>query len=315
MNKLKQFSIIGTLFLSSMTQAKDEPKLSWQSTQVADGLYMLSGVGGFTGGNLGLSVGEDGVILIDDAMPSTLGIMNTAIKAITDKPIDFLINTHVHGDHAGNNETMGNNGVHIVAHENMREHLLVKGVQAADGSMQPAPKASLPVITFKHSMDFHLNGMNAHVFHLPSAHTDGDSAIHFTDVNVIHMGDTFFHKLFPYIDYNSGASLDGYIAAQKTVLARSDDETKIIPGHGPLASKKDLEESIAMLENAKMMVSDLVKAGKSEEEILKINPLEEKYGALSWGFITTEKMTKQLINGITQVAKEHTHEGSKPHSH
>ena len=188
-------------------------------------------------------------------------------------------------------------------------------MQGFDGSMQPAAKSALPVITFSHSMDFHLNGMNAHVFHLPSAHTDGDSAIHFTEANVIHMGDTFFHKLFPYIDYSSGASLEGYIAAQKTVLARADDETKIIPGHGPLASKKDLEESIAMLEDSKMMVYNLVKAGKTEEEILNINPLEEKYGSLSWGFITTEKMTKQLINGVSKPAQEHSHEGSEPHSH
>lgn len=299
MNKFKQFSIISAIILSSYTQAKEEAKLSWQSTQVADGLYMLSGVGGFTGGNLGLSVGKDGVILIDDAMPSTLGIMNDAIKAITEDSIDFLINTHVHGDHAGNNETMGDNGVHIVAHENLRKHLIIKGVQAADGSMKPAPKTSLPVITFSKTIDFHINGMNAHVFHLPHAHTDGDAAIHFTDVNVIHMGDTFFNKMFPYMDFGSGASLDGYIEAQKTVLALSDDETKIIPGHGPLATKQDLVESIAMLEDVRKLVSDLVNSGKSEEEILKLNPLKEKYEALSWGFITTEKMTKQVYYGVT----------------
>ncbi|MFK8013483.1 MAG: MBL fold metallo-hydrolase [Marinicellaceae bacterium] len=314
MKHIKKLSIISSLLFSSLTIAKDEQKLSWQSTQVADGLYMLSGVGGFTGGNLGLSVGEDGVILIDDAMPSTLDIMNQAIKGITDKPIDFVINTHVHGDHAGNNEVMGNNGVHIVAHENLRKHLLTKGVQAADGSMKQAPKASLPVITFSDSIDFHLNGMNAHVFHLPNAHTDGDSAIHFTDANVIHMGDTFFNGMFPYIDYSSGASLDGYIKAQKTVLARSDAETKIIPGHGPLANMKDLQASIDMLEDAKNMVSELVKAGKTEEQILAKNPLNEKYGSMSWGFITTERMTKQLINGVSQP-NTHSHSGSEEHSH
>ena len=299
MNKFKQFSIISALILSSYTQAKEEPKLSWQSTQVADGLYMLSGVGGFTGGNLGLSVGDDGVVLIDDAMPSTLGIMNDAITAITKEPIDFLINTHVHGDHTGNNKSMGDKGVHIVAHENLRNHLLTKGVQFPDGSMKSASKSSLPVITFSETIDFHLNGMNAHIFHLPHAHTDGDSAIHFTDVNVIHMGDTFFNKMFPYIDFASGGSLDGYVEAQKTVLALTDDATKIIPGHGPLATKQDLQGSIDMLEDARKLVSDLVNAGKSEVEILKLNPLKEKYESLSWGFITTEKMTKQVYYGVT----------------
>ena len=314
MKKLKHISLISALILSSNLQAKDEQKLAWQSTQVAEGLYMLSGVGGFTGGNLGLSVGEDGVILIDDAMPSTLGIMNEAIKGITDAPIDFLINTHVHGDHAGNNETMGNNGVHIVAHENLRKHLLTKGVQAMDGSMKPAPKAALPMITFSISMDFHLNGTNARVFHLPNAHTDGDAAIHFTDANVIHMGDTFFNKMFPYMDFGSGASLEGYIQAQKTVLALIDDETKIIPGHGQLATKQDLQESIAMLEDARELVSALIKAGKTEEEILKLNPLTEKYQAWSWGFITTEKMTKQVYYGVSQLVN-HSHTHSESHSH
>jgi len=296
-----QYLILSAVLFTSIVIAKEEVKLSWQATQVKEGLYMLSGVGGFTGGNLGLSVGKDGVILIDDAMPSTLVIMNDAISNITKKPIDFLINTHVHGDHAGNNEYMGDNGVHIVAHENLLNHLLTKGVQAADGSMKPAPKSSLPVITFSKSIDFHLNGMKAHVFHLPHAHTDGDSAIHFSDANVIHMGDTFFNGMFPYIDANSGGSLDGYIEAQKTVLALVDDETQIIPGHGPLATKNDLVKSIAMLEEARILVRQLVKAGKTEDEVLEINPLEEKYGSLSWGFITTKKMTKQVYHGVTQA--------------
>lgn len=301
MKNINKYFILSAVLFSSFALAKDNVKLSWQATQVKEGLYMLSGVGGFTGGNLGLSVGEDGVILIDDAMPSTLGIMNDAISSITKDSIDFLINTHVHGDHTGNNEFMGDNGVHIVAHENLLNHLLTKGVQTADGSMKPAPKSSLPMITFSKSIDFHLNGMKAHVFHLPHAHTDGDSAIHFPDANVIHMGDTFFNGMFPYMDFKSGGSLNGYIEAQKTVLALVDDKSKIIPGHGALATKKDLENSIIMLEEARNLVAELVKAGKTEDEILKMNPLKEKYESLSWGFITTEKMTKQVYYGVTHT--------------
>ena len=294
--------LVTTVFLSFMAFAKEPPakvELSWQATQVADGLYMLMGVGGFAGGNLGLSVGEDGVILIDDAMPSTLDIMNKALADITTNDIDFLINTHVHGDHTGNNKAMGDKGVHIVAHENLRKHLLKKGVTNAKGKQIDAPKSSLPTITFSRSMDFHLNGLNAHIFHLAHAHTDGDAAIHFTNVNVIHMGDTMFNKMFPYIDFNSGGSLDGYIEAQKTVLGLVDEETKIIPGHGPLANKQDLIDSIAMLEDARSMVAALIKEGKTEKEIINLNPLEAKYKSWHWGFITIQKMTKQLYRGLT----------------
>lgn len=299
MNIIRNTLLTLALGLSFNSIAKDETKLSWQATEVSDGLYMLMGVGGFTGGNIGLSVGDDGVVLIDDAMPSTLDIMNKALKDITPNDIDFLINTHVHGDHTGNNETFGKKGAHIVAHKNLRRHLLVKGVTDAKGKQIDAPKSALPVITFSESMDFHLNGVEAHIFHLPHAHTDGDAAIHFTNVNVIHMGDTMFNKMFPYIDFNSGGSLDGYIEAQKTVLGLVDDETKIIPGHGPLANKQDLINSIAMLEDARSMVAALIKEGKTEKEIVNLNPLEAKYKSWHWGFITIQKMTKQVYRGLT----------------
>ena len=302
----KNILITMALCLSLVSVAKEpvptKTKLSWQATQVADGLYMLMGVGGFTGGNLGLSIGEDGVILIDDAMPSTLDIMNEALKDITPNDIDFLINTHVHGDHTGNNKTMGDNGVHIVAHENMRNHLLKKGVTGADGKQVDAPKSSLPIITFSESMNFHLNGNSAHIFHLPNAHTDGDSAIQFKEANVIHMGDTFFNKMFPYIDFNSGGTLAGFIQAQKTVLAMTNSETKLIPGHGPLANKQDLIDSITMLEDGQSMIAQLIKEGKTEKEIVNLNPLEAKYKSWHWGFITIQKMTKQFYRGLTTKA-------------
>ena len=304
MNLLKSILISTTLLLSILTTvvAKETVKLSWQATQVADGLYMLSGVGGFAGGNLGLSVGTDGVVLIDNAMPSTLEIMNEAIKKITDKPVAFLINTHVHFDHAGNNQAFGEQGTHIVAHQNLRTHLLTHGMHSMD-TQQDAPKSSLPVITFSQSMNFHLNGKQAHLFHLPNAHTDGDTAIHYTGANVIHMGDVFFNGLFPFIDYTSGGSLNGYIKAQKTVLALADEHTKIIPGHGSLANKQDLQNSIAMLEDTQAIISKSIAEGKTEEEIVALNPLQAKYEKLSWGFITTEKMTRQIYTGVTAVAR------------
>lgn len=302
--KFKKYILLAVLLMiSSMVTAKDTAKkqaLDIQVTQVAEGLYMLSGVGGFTGGNVGLSVGDDGVILIDDAMPSTLNLLQDAIKGITTKPIDFLINTHVHGDHAGNNEVYGHEGAHIVAHENLRKYLLAKGVKTSKGA-KPVAKSALPVITFSDSIDFHLNGKDAHVFHVPNAHTDGDAMIHFTNVNVIHMGDTLFNRKFPYIDLTGGGSLDGYIAAQKTALKLVNDETKIIPGHGPLGNKKDLENSIAMLEYARDSIGSLYKQGKTEAEIVSINPLKEKYSNWAWGFINLEKMTKQIYQSFART--------------
>ncbi|PWK50068.1 glyoxylase-like metal-dependent hydrolase (beta-lactamase superfamily II) [Pleionea mediterranea] len=281
------------------TASNEDKKLSFNAKEVASGIYMLQGVGGFTGGNIGLSIGEDGVVMIDDSMPPMLDIMKTAIKSVTDKPVDFLINTHVHGDHIGNNAAMANDGAHIVAHENLRHHLLTKGISSG-GKTKDAPKAMLPVITFSHSMSFHLNGEDAELIHLPKAHTDGDAAIHFKQANVIHTGDVFFNGMFPYIDINSGGSVDGYISAQETLIKLANDKTKIIPGHGPLASKSDLEKAVAMLKEAKSRIAKAIDKGLSEDDVVNNNPLSDYHEAWNWGFITTEKMTRQVYKSLKQ---------------
>ncbi len=305
MKKRLKLSILSGLLLSTnLVFAEDKPVTNFETTEVSKGLYMLSGVNGFTGGNIGLSVGEDGVVMIDDSMPQFLDKMKGAIKKVTNKPVDFLINTHVHGDHTGNNQSLGENGVHIVAHDNLREHLVKKGVATANGN-KPAPKAALPVITFSKSMSFHLNGEQAYIFHTPHAHTDGDAIVHFKDANVIHMGDTFFNGMFPFIDLNSGGSVDGFIKAQKRVHDMANEKTKIIPGHGPLASKKDLKAAIEMLVSAKQKVASMIKAGKSEDETVKANPLKSMHDKWNWGFITTERMTRQLYKGLTDQKQAH----------
>jgi len=309
---MKIITLLTALMVSSWSLAKEEPKVSFASSEVAQGIYMLSGEGGFTGGNLGLLVGEDGVILIDDSMPPFLDIMTSAIKSITDKPIDFLINTHVHGDHTGNNENIGDSGTHIVAHDNLRKHLINKGVQGEDG-MVAAAKSALPVLTFSNEMSFHFNDQPATAIHVPHAHTDGDAIIHFSQANVIHAGDTFFNGLFPFIDLSSGGSVDGYIRAQMKVISLSNDETKIIPGHGPLANKKQLQAALDMLIDAKALVTDLINENKSLEEVLAANPLQKYHDDWNWGFITTERMTTQLYNDLSRT---HSHsEGGHNHSH
>ena len=298
MKALKTMLTAGALLSTSMAFAAEQKQdLKFAATEVKPGLFMLQGVGGFTGGNIGLSIGEDGVVMIDDSMPPMLGIMKDAIKKVTDKPVDFLINTHVHGDHIGNNENMSKDGTRIVAHENLRQHLLTKGIRGQSG-MKPAPKGALPVITFSHSMSFHLNGEDAKLFHVAKAHTDGDAVIHFKNANVVHMGDTFFNGMFPFIDLDSGGSVDGYLKAQKKVLAMINDNAQIMPGHGPLANKSDLKAAVEMLSDARSIIAKLVKQEKSEEDVVKMNPLKKYHAKWNWGFITTERMTRQLYKGL-----------------
>ncbi len=275
-----------------------EQEISFQSTELAAGLYMLEGVGGFAGGNLGLLVGEDGVVLIDDGIPPVIDEIQEAIDELTGEPIEFLINTHVHGDHIGGNETFGKEGATIVAHDNLRRRMVSEGVSGRSGKV-PAPEDALPVVTFSDSVTFHLNGRGAFVFHVSKAHTDGDAVIHFRDDNVIHAGDVMFNGMFPFIDLDSGGSVEGYIAAQKRILELADEATKIIPGHGPVAARKDLAAAIAMLEESWKRIQELVAAGKSEDEILAADPLADYGESWSWAFITTERMTRQLARAAS----------------
>ena len=310
---LKLSAIAALLFSSTSGFTQDAPAPDFATTKVAEGLYMLSGVNGFTGGNIGLSIGEDGVVMIDDSMPPFMDKMNNAIKSVTKQPVDFLINTHVHGDHTGNNENMGKAGAHIVAHDNLREHLVKKGVRTQEG-MKPAPKDALPVITFSKSMSFHLNGEQSYIFHTPHAHTDGDAIVHFKNANVIHMGDTFFNGMFPFIDVNSGGSVNGYIKAQTRVYEMANDTTKIIPGHGPLANKKDLKVALDMLTESKNRIAKLIEAGKSEDEAVKANPLKDFHDKWNWQFITTEKMVRQVYQSLKQ-SHSHGKGNSDNHGH
>ena len=274
-----------------------EPEISFEPTELAPGLYMLEGVGGFAGGNLGLSIGEDGVFLIDDGLPPLTDELLEAVRELTDRPIEFLVNTHVHGDHIGGNEALAEEGATIVGHDNLRSRLLAEGMMSADG-MAPAAVGALPVITFSDSMTFHLNGRDAFVFHVESAHTDGDAVIHFREDNVVHTGDVMFNGIYPFIDLDSGGSVEGYIAAQKKILAMVDGETKIIAGHGPVAGKNDLAAAIAMLEDSCARVKALVEAGKTTEEILAENPLADYDEGWTWGFINTERMTQTLVRDL-----------------
>ena len=198
----------------------------------------------------------------------------------------------MHGDHVGGNEYVAKNGAIIVAHDNIRKRM------RDDPELNTGPGA-LPVLTFSDAVTFHVNGHEAFVFHIENAHTDGDAAIQLRSVNVIFAGDVMFHRLFPFIDLDNGGSVAGYLAGQQKLIAMADDETAIVPGHGPVANKADLERDLKVLIDAEKRVKALVDKGLTAEEIVAANPLSLYHEDYNWGFITTERMTRTLIRSLT----------------
>lgn len=281
-------TLLTGLVASTATFAQDG-EISWAATELAPNFHMLEGQGGFAGGNLALLTGEDGIILIDDGIEPVVDKTLEAIEALTDAPVDFVIITHAHGDHTGANAALHERGAAIFVHENLRAKMVSDG----------APKAMLPEITFNDSVTFHLNGQTAHVFHVKNAHTDGDSVIHFPNINVIHAGDAMFNRLFPFIDLDSGGSVQGYLAAQRKILSMANDQTQIIPGHGRLANRADLQTAVDMLVDAEARVKAMVENGASLEEVQRVNPLADYHDTWNWDFITTEVMTETLYRSLT----------------
>lgn len=290
------FSLCLTL-LSFANHADTQGKPSFERTKLAPGLHVLIGVSGFTGGNISLSIGDDGVVMVDDSMPPLLNTLKAAIATITEKPVDFLINTHVHRDHTGNNNHFHDTGSHIIAHKNMRMNMLNKGL-IRNGTQQPAPNSMLPVVTFSDTMQLHLNNEQLNIIHMANAHTDGDAIIHYQNANVIHTGDIFFNGIFPFIDIANGGSIDGYIKAQQAIHAMADDQTVLIPGHGPIANKAKLRETTVMLIEVRDLINEAIYAGKTEAQVVAEKTLDKFSQDWSWSFITTEKMTRQVYRSL-----------------
>ena len=236
------------------------------------GVYMLQGVGG----NLGLSIGSDAAFLVDDQFAPLSSKILDAVKRLTDQPLRFVVNTHWHGDHAGGNENLANAGVIVVAHDNVRLRMSTEQFIAALNSRSPpAPPKALPIVTFREGVAFHLNGDRILVVHVPKAHTDGDAIIHFAGANVIHMGDVFFNGRYPLVDLSSGGSFGGLIEAVNAALRHANDSTRIIPGHGPLATRADLVKYRDMLSTIRDRVAALIREGKSRDEVIAAQPSRE----------------------------------------
>jgi len=261
-----------------------------KTTQLSDHVYMLVG----QGGNIGVSIGEDGVFVIDDQFaPLTPKILN-AIKALSDKPLAYLVNTHHHGDHTGGNINMAKAGAKIIAHDNVRKRLVKK----RDGSMNA--KEALPVITFNDKMSIYINGEQVSIFHVDNAHTDGDALLYFNQSNVLHTGDTYFKGRYPYIDVNSGGSIDGYINAVKSGLMLIDDTTKIIPGHGSESNKAEYKSFLKMLETLRTNVQAEIDKGKTEDEVANNSTITKTYDDLNYGtgFINSEKIKRAIYKSL-----------------
>ena len=286
--------LLSMVLCATAALAQDFSKVQIKVTKVAGTVYMLEGAGG----NIAASVGEDGIVIVDDQYAPLADKIQAALKGITDKPVRFVINTHWHGDHTGGNAYFSKQGT-IIAQDNVRERL-EKGGRVLGNDIKPAAKEVLPIITFNDRASVHLNGEDIRAIHFPHGHTDGDSVIFFSQSNVVHMGDDFVTYGFPFIDLESGGSARGMIAACEKVMSTVAPDVKVIPGHGPLSTVADLKPFIAMLKDASARVEAGIKQGKTVDQLKQEKVLS---GYESWGgagkFITTDKFIETLYNDLT----------------
>ena len=239
--------------------------------QVTENIHVLQ----IKGGNVGVFTGEDGVFLIDTDYKEATNDILSALEKISDKEIKYILNTHWHGDHTGGNQNLSSSGGAIVAHENVRNRLAQDNYIAAfDMQSKAAPESALPSITYHDKASFHINGITVDVFHVSNAHTDGDSVVHFKALNVIHAGDIFFNGFYPFIDTSSGGTLAGMLRGVDTILALADEKTVIIPGHGPISNKIELQDYRDMLAGVQAKLLPMKRAGKTLDDVRKTNPLD-----------------------------------------
>jgi len=263
--------------------------------KLTDQIYMLTG----KGGNIGLCIGEDGTFLIDYQFAPLTPKILAAIKSVGGEHPRFLINTHYHGDHTGGNENLGKEGTLIFSHNNVRERLNAGSfIQEFKKKRPGLTPEGLPVVTFSEDISFHLNNDTIQATHVPVAHTDGDSFIHFKKANVIHTGDIFFNGFYPFIDVQHDGSLKGMIEAVDEVLLLADDSTKIIPGHGPLADKAQLINYRKMLKTAFERLRKLKAEGKTAQEAAELDPLEDLDETWSDGLFETDRWIEIIYSGV-----------------
>lgn len=278
---------------SLAAQQQDFSKTQIKVQHVNGSVYCLQGAGG----NIGVSAGADGIVIIDDEFAPLAPKIKAALKEITDKPIKFIINTHYHGDHTGGNEVFGREAP-IIAHDNARKRLET-GTKTAGREVPPAPKVALPVVTFNDRATVHVNGEDIRAIHFPNAHTDGDVVVYFTKSNVVHMGDLFFHGTFPFIDVDNGGSVMGTIAGVDAVLKMITEDTMVIPGHGAVTSKEALSNYLDMLKGTVAIENEAIQRGMTLDEIKK-NKVLVAWSHEASSFVTLENWEELLYNELTK---------------
>lgn len=295
MRQLWGIAVFVWLFVAplAIAQQQDFSKIDVKGSKVSGNVYMLQADPG--SGNIGASVGPDGILIVDDQFAPLAEKIRTALKEAGGGPLKFILNTHWHFDHVGGNKVFGPEAP-IIAHANVRKRLTTEQ-KAMGRTFPPEPKEAWPVITFDHALSIHFNGEEIKVFHMFPGHTDGDSVVYFTGSKVIHMGDQYIANGFPFIDYESGGDVEGFAKNIAAVLAQLPPDAKVIPGHGPLSTRDDLKAYHRMLVETMTSVRQRVEAGKSLDTI-KTEGLPDEWKPFSRGFITTDKWIEAIHAGL-----------------
>lgn len=294
MNKLLLPTLVLLLTISIHAQQRDFSQVQIKATKVAGNVYMLEG----SGGNIGVSVGEDGILIVDDQFAPLADKIRAALKELGDKKLRFILNTHWHGDHTGGNVAFGPEAP-IIAHENVRKRMATEQKSEFFKSTTPAsPKEALPVITFDQTLSVHFNGEEIRAIHFPQGHTDGDSVIFFTSSNVVHLGDDFFAGRFPFVDLESGGSVEGLAKNIGEIVDKIPAGAKLIPGHGPISTIDDLKAYHRMLLETTGIVREKIAAGKTMDQI-KSEGLPDEWKPWGVGFIKTDRWLETVYRSLT----------------